>query len=190
MRRTLEEDKYSANGSIVDTDSDDDDHQYIYRGQTVRLERSTIIQAARKHLWLERGGGPSNQAAGSSIGDNDDADSRRGGKRKKKKGKRSKDDDRNNTSSSIHHDADRNSDVNNDGKDKDYERDEGSIFGQTTGSSNSTWVECDKCEKVSFPKLNGWFLFVSHSSLNRVKTNNAKLPWQRISPCSGDASVV
>jgi len=27
------------------------------------------------------------------------------------------------------------------------ERDEGSIFGQTTGASNSTWVECDKCKK-------------------------------------------
>ena len=27
------------------------------------------------------------------------------------------------------------------------EADGGSIFGQTTGSSNSTWVECDKCKK-------------------------------------------
>jgi hypothetical protein len=26
--------------------------------------------------------------------------------------------------------------------------DESSIFGQTTGSSNATWVECDKCKKV------------------------------------------
>ena len=31
---------------------------------------------------------------------------------------------------------------------RDDERDEGSIFGQTTGSSNATWVECDKCKKV------------------------------------------
>ena len=29
----------------------------------------------------------------------------------------------------------------------DLERDEGSIFGQTTGASNATWVECDKCKK-------------------------------------------
>jgi hypothetical protein len=28
--------------------------------------------------------------------------------------------------------------------------DESSIFGQTTGSSNATWVECDKCKKVSY----------------------------------------
>ena len=149
MRRTLEEDKYSANGSIVDTESDEDDHQYIYKGQPVRLERSTIMQAARKHLWLERGGGPSNQATGSSVGDNDDVESRRGGKRKKKKGKRSKEDDRNNNSSNSHHDTDRGADATNDGQENDYERDEGSIFGQTTGSSNSTWVECDKCKKVS-----------------------------------------
>ena len=26
--------------------------------------------------------------------------------------------------------------------------DDSSIFGQTTGSSNATWVECDKCKKV------------------------------------------
>lgn len=28
--------------------------------------------------------------------------------------------------------------------------DESSIFGQTTGSSNATWVECDKCKKVRY----------------------------------------
>ena len=28
MRKALEEDQYSANGSIVDTDSDDDEHQF------------------------------------------------------------------------------------------------------------------------------------------------------------------
>mmetsp|Transcript_5654 Transcript_5654/g.12025 ORF Transcript_5654/g.12025 Transcript_5654/m.12025 type:complete len:246 (+) Transcript_5654:117-854(+) len=32
-------------------------------------------------------------------------------------------------------------------KGAEMERDEGSIFGQTTGASNSTWVECDKCKK-------------------------------------------
>ena len=31
--------------------------------------------------------------------------------------------------------------------DDDLDRDGGSIFGATTGQSNSTWVECDKCKK-------------------------------------------
>ena len=30
---------------------------------------------------------------------------------------------------------------------EDLDRDGGSIFGQTTGATNSTWVECDKCKK-------------------------------------------
>merc|ERR1711933_443269 len=34
-----------------------------------------------------------------------------------------------------------------DSVDEDYDRDGGSIFGQTTGTTNSTWVECDKCKK-------------------------------------------
>ena len=42
----------------------------------------------------------------------------------------------------------------------EIERDEGSIFGQTTGSSNSTWVECDKCKK--WRRLRG---VVDHSKL-------------------------
>merc|ERR1711937_24553 len=45
-------------------------------------------------------------------------------------------------------------------KGKDMERDEGSIFGQTTGASNSTWVECDKCKK--WRRLRG---VVDHSKL-------------------------
>ena len=31
--------------------------------------------------------------------------------------------------------------------DDEFDRDGGSIFGATTGQSNSTWVECDKCKK-------------------------------------------
>jgi len=44
----------------------------------------------------------------------------------------------------------------NDGNEEDdLGVDESSIFGQTTGSSNATWVECDKCKKVSIFKL--WY---------------------------------
>jgi len=147
MRRALEEDQYSANGSIVDTDSDGDDQQYVYKGQSVRLDRNYLVQAARKHLWLGRGGGP-NVSASKKSDDNDETDSRRGG-RKKKKGKRSKDE---NHVSSLKDRSDNDMSSGIGGtcikvNDNDYERDEGSIFGQTTGSSNSTWVECDKCKK-------------------------------------------
>ena len=145
MRRALEEDQYSANGSIVDTDSDEDDHQYTYKGQSIRLDRNYLLQAARKHLWLERASG----APAVTPAENDDAENRRGKKPKRKKGKRGKEDVIG-VSASKASDADFSSDLTGgDGADSEaLERDEGSIFGQTTGSSNSTWVECDKCKKV------------------------------------------
>ena len=166
MRRALEEDQYSANGSIVDTDSDDDDLQYTYKGQSVRLDRSYLVQAARKHLWLERNAaGAMSSGAGSVDGgnggtggskddsgaDGDDADSRRARgsvNKKKKKGKRGKDDERVGKVGEADNGGGNVMGGNTVGGDNEFERDEGSIFGQTTGSSNSTWVECDKCKKV------------------------------------------
>lgn len=149
MRRALEEDQYSANGSIVDTDSDDDDHQHIYKGQSIRLDRNHLMQAARKHLWLERINGGS-----ASIGSGaDDPDGRRAGRKKKKKGKRTKEDDFAGALPSVTGgDVEQDMSIeesNSISVEKVFERDESSIFGQTTGSSNSTWVECDKCGKVS-----------------------------------------
>ena len=86
----------------------------------------------------------------------------RGGLRKKKKKKgrktgRGRDDadcstmdddmDMNDAESAV----DIGADADDDGDD-DYQvgEDESSIFGQTTGASNATWVECDKCKKVSW----------------------------------------
>jgi len=163
MRKALEEDQYSANGSIVDTESDDDELQSSYKGQPVRLDRSYLVQAARKHLWLERnasGSGGSAPAVGSgatgagikdtSSADGDDADSRPSrGNKKKKKGKRGKDDERVASPKPGQTDGVSANVIaaSSSSGDNDFERDEGSIFGQTTGSSNSTWVECDKCKK-------------------------------------------
>jgi len=145
MRRALEEDQYSANGSIVDTDSDDDDHQHIYKGQSIRLDRNHLMQAARKHLWLERINGGS-AAIGSGA---EDSDGRLAGR--KKKGKRSKDEDFLGAlppATGCDVEQDMNNEESKTGSvEKGFERDESSIFGQTTGSSNSTWVECDKCGK-------------------------------------------
>lgn len=165
MRRALEEDCYSANGSIVDTESDGDEHQYVYKGQSIRLDRNYLAQAARKHLWLERVSSGGNVISGPPGADMDESESRRAGRKKKKKGKRGKDDDRT-SSSKDRNDTDLSSTMggtSSGGNDNDFnERDEGSIFGQTTGQSNSTWVECDKCKKVRFFKLNfGIFLSIS-----------------------------
>jgi hypothetical protein len=159
MRKALEEDQYSANGSIVDTESDDEEHQYVYKGQSIRLDRNYLVQAARKHLWLEArnasiGGGTGvPPGSGGMINgcDLDDAETRRAGRKKKKKGKRGKEDERGMLSSKNgSDDSGLSSGIGGTGSsgNDEYERDEGSIFGQTTGSSNSTWVECDKCKKV------------------------------------------
>jgi hypothetical protein len=165
MRRALEEDQYSANGSIVLTDSDNDDHQHMYKGKSLRLDRNFLMQAARKHLWMERVNG--GNATGAGPGANaDDADSRRGGRKKKKKGKTPKEDDRgNNAPVKTRNDTEAACTIVGNTSattEKVFERDEGSIFGQTTGSSNSTWVECDKCKKVrvsyALPKVNRWKL--------------------------------
>ena len=41
------------------------------------------------------------------------------------------------------------------------EEEESSIFGQTTGASNATWVECDRCKKVSGNALGLWWYISS-----------------------------
>lgn len=147
MRRALEDDAYSALGSIVDTDTDDDDFDHrMLKGNVVRLDRSTILAAMRKRLWVER-------MSSASSGDNNtsravvstaaSADGIVGGvatcteANPKKRKKVTVVPSRKEEPTVVAEDAD---DV--------MERDEGSIFGQTTGASNATWVECDKCKKV------------------------------------------
>lgn len=151
MRRALEDDAYSALGSIVDTDTDDDDCEFRTRGGTIRLDRTTILAAMRKRMWVERmtetnSSGTSAIAVvgAASVGNANNSEST-GSKKKRKKtvvpapptvvARRSKD-----VAPKAPAEADLNDDV--------LDRDEGSIFGQTTGSSNATWVECDKCKKV------------------------------------------
>jgi hypothetical protein len=171
MRKALEEDQYSANGSIVDTDTDDDDHQYVYKGQAVRLDRSYLSQAARKHNWLGSGAvsGKTVTVCGAQNGPGDDEEAEddeqflpsaapstqkfsksKASAEKKKRG-------RNQYSNRVKEDAlakeasdsgSMSREVSGSSSADDVaERDEGSIFGQTTGASNATWVECDKCKK-------------------------------------------
>jgi len=195
MRQLLEEDKYSVQGSIVDTDSSDDeeDDRAIYatsggagghkRGMyaeeeatLIHLDRSVIARAARKRLRIEGmkgvmdtagsrkransivivedkdSGNPLSPMAASDVLSGDDSSGGRAGRKKKrKKGKRTSrgtDDDVINCNDDVSQppeglnvldSADLGDDI--------IVADESSIFGQTTGSSNATWVECDKCKK-------------------------------------------
>lgn len=192
MRRALEEDQYSANGSIVDTDTDDDENQYMYKGQSIRLDRAYLLQAAKKYSWLGdaviaagsiaaasfKGGATATNDEDTNFEDptdveegilNEDGSTNNAGSGGKKKPSRTKGKKGRNqytnrnqgsattgSSGGFRIDDKPNKGFVEVGKPKhiaalekvmDTERDEGSIFGQTTGSSNSTWVECDKCKK-------------------------------------------
>jgi hypothetical protein len=204
MRKALEEDQYSANGSIVDTDSDDDEHQYMYNGQSIRLDRAHLLLAAKKCGWLGDLGASGFALPGSGKGSAKDGDinfddagdeegilnadgstnnagsisKKKPSSKKKKKGNNQYTDRNNNSNSSSTNNTssfridDKPKCFTEVGKPKnigfigapdkgaEMERDEGSIFGQTTGASNSTWVECDKCKK--WRRLRG---VVDHSKL-------------------------
>ena len=182
MRQLLEEDKYSVPGSIVDTDSsdDEDDERNVYavsgghhkRGMydaedatKIRIDRSVIVRAARKRLRIEGMKGVMDTSTGgvrkraNSVIIVEDKESGNplspiaatdgeGRKNKSKKGKRNVEhgdidgEDDKSLTEEIGLEAD---DL---GEDM-MGADEISIFGQTTGSSNATWVECDRCKKVS-----------------------------------------
>jgi hypothetical protein len=170
MRKALEEDQYSANGSIVDTDTDDDEHQYVYKGQSVRLDRTYLGQAAKKHAWL--GGGTTTGKPlppGSTVSNDDEeeeddegdeeilstadsggskksAKAAKNAKDKKKRGGRNQFSGRGKGDDAAPKDTIASTGMSSTADDI-MERDEGSIFGQTTGASNATWVECDKCHK-------------------------------------------
>lgn len=142
MRRALEEDQYSAHGSIVDTDSDEED-QYTYRGKPVRLDRAALLQAVRKQSRLERMGAATVTAAMEQDNGEEEAD----GRPKNRKKKRRKEDDRAaTTDDAVAETKAVSSEIMGlDAPEDDL--DGGSIFGHTSGSSNATWVECDKCKK-------------------------------------------
>lgn len=192
MRQLLEEDKYSVPGSIVDTDSsdDEDDERNVYavsgghhkRGMydaedatKIRIDRSVIVRAARKRLRIEgmKGvmdtstGGVRKRAnsviivedkeSGNPLSPIAATDGEGGRKNKRKKGKRHGED------GEIDGEDDKSltEEIGLEGDDLGEDMmgaDEISIFGQTTGSSNATWVECDRCKKVGFTWYSSHYL--------------------------------
>lgn len=163
MRRALEDDRYSAVGSIVsDTDSGDDDEQ---------IHKSDVRAAMKRMLWTmerRRDGAASAADKTDSEGEAESArstGSRRGRKKKPKRkpGKPTKVIDESSKSSGLaiaiasrHPASDRPPKPTSgpgpgpgpDAGKGDDPYEEGSIFGPTTGSTQTTWVECDKCKKV------------------------------------------
>ena len=204
MKQLLEEHRYSQKGSVVETDSseDEDDERTIYAIQSgassskrgnygadatlsmLRLDRSTITRAMRKRLRIVelRGvidnSGVNKKRANSvvlvedhndnaiDVSEDDvkatDGDSTgRGGRKKKHKKKKRGHATRTVVtdvggscipivgSGNVHANQDQSMENGEEGNENnELGVDESSIFGQTTGSSNATWVECDKCKKV------------------------------------------
>jgi hypothetical protein len=156
MRKVLEEDCYSAIGSIVESGSEDEDAEYHGRG-AARLDRSAILSAMRKRVWMERMSGSAvlsvQEDEEQEEDDVDDQASRSSRKAKTKKKHRKKtrpgDESLAGTDSDAGGDSVTASDMMSveEPRPADTERDEGSIFGATAGASNATWVECDKCKK-------------------------------------------
>ena len=158
MRKVLEEDCYSALGSIVDTDSEDEDIEFRGRG-AARLDRSAILSAVRKRLWMERVSGStvvsSQDDDGDDVDDNASRASRTPRKKKRKKTRRG-DESLAGTDNEAESVAASETVSIDEPREVDTERDESSIFGATAGSSNATWVECDKCKKVRKGEWNGF----------------------------------
>ena len=220
MRRALEEDQYSAVGSIVDEADSEEEDLFLYRGQPVRLDRAAMLQTAKimaHNYWQPHGSKKAfSTATGQSKGsrrslshldvmsqamnggdddgdidmddmdefgdfDMDDDYDEGGGNNKasikesgRSKKKRKKEmigpafllggaevssavntctvvggagvvASSANSGISISQNRDSTADFLD--PEEDVDRDGGSIFGQTTGATNSTWVECDKCKK-------------------------------------------
>lgn len=180
MRRALEDDKYSALGSIVDTDTDDDEHDFrTSRGGTVRLDRNSIMTAMRKRLRTQRLAGsnvaivtPTTTSTTNVLEEKEEAAP------KKKKVKTVPPNSSRRNKGKIE-EAPRTQECKViDMNDDILGRDEGSIFGQTTGASNATWVECDKCKKVSFHHRLISSFFVT--KLLMPTGSHSKTQWRRL----------
>ena len=145
MRRVLEEDRYSAAGSIVE-EPDSDAEDYLYRGQPIRLDRAALQQATKKYMAREQRLFRLEEESGATASSSTEATPTpmSTGPRSKKKGKKKEDKVWTSNTASSPRRAEQDPLLDDD---VDLDRDGGSIFGQTTGSSNATWVECDKCKK-------------------------------------------
>lgn len=154
---------------VASSDNDDDGDQFTFRGHSVRLDRPALQQMARKYILRkqpsladsnEMTAGSDNEEeqdeldlGGKTRGDENAAVSA-GASRKSSKSKSSKDSKAKDESVRVTDTREdditeqKHQDLDLLGLEDDIDTDrDGSIFGQTMGASNSTWVECDKCKK-------------------------------------------
>eukprot|EP00816_Leptocylindrus_hargravesii_P007090 CAMPEP_0196824626 /NCGR_PEP_ID=MMETSP1362-20130617/92590_1 /TAXON_ID=163516 /ORGANISM="Leptocylindrus danicus, Strain CCMP1856" /LENGTH=411 /DNA_ID=CAMNT_0042204945 /DNA_START=53 /DNA_END=1288 /DNA_ORIENTATION=- len=180
MRRALEEEQYSALGSIIETDSSDDEAVVIGRSPRPSLDRGAIQAAFKKNLIRER-------AADESVGSivlvksqrSDEATSSVSTSTATSKSKSQqtspKGDD------SKHDDMDAQDADEEEASEEQDDEEDSSVFGQTStgggSNNNATWVECDKCKKwrrlrgtVDAKKLPPkWFCSMNKNDPERAK---------------------
>ena len=155
VRRAFEEDQYSASGSIVQdaASSDDEQDNFTYRGRSLRLDRAALQQSVRKYVLQQK------YPAVAVTADMEEEDEMSPDQAKettaatkKPKGGKAATTTTGKRKEETRSVPIRTSDITREldplGLDDDLDADrDGSIFGQTTCTSNSTWVECDKCKK-------------------------------------------
>jgi hypothetical protein len=134
-QKMLRLEQYSAVGSVVDTDNDNEDDSadvdFLYRGQPV--DRTALQQQARNYAQQQKKSVRFFETD-SEDEEEKDAEQRNLQANRKLRGLRKKE-------HMTHEDS-----LGLDGEPEEFDNG-GSIFGQTTGASHATWVECDKCKK-------------------------------------------
>ena len=153
------------------------------KGCKVKLDRNFLLANVKKHMRVEglknvqnfdeqvfledaddfcEGGGKSENFIPPNYDDEGEelaSDGKRIGKRKKKKRKGIKrgSEDVEDEGSSFGD----NGENHESGVEEEFGEIESSIFGETAGSSNATWVECDRCKKVSeLIRMNSRYCFL------------------------------
>jgi len=150
MRRALVEEEYSAIGSVVDTDTSDEEEDELVKG----IDRASILSAFRKNIYREKidkkkpfvkketrtskvvGGGRRGQNEVSKRRRNDDDDSSviNNNGSNKDSGVGEDEDD-------VIDDESRSSEFGDQGSSANTNE------GTGKGANNATWVKCDKCNK-------------------------------------------
>jgi hypothetical protein len=164
--------------------SDEEDH--VYRGRTLRLDRAALQQSVRAHVRQQQKMHIKSHAGRSHMDDDqEDAVSPHVSKdaamsKKPNKNSNKRKEETRSIATRAHSDNVNQNKRETDplGLDDDVDADrDGSIFGQTTGTSSSTWVECDKCKK--WRRLRGvidekklpprWFCSMNKSDPDRAR---------------------
>lgn len=147
MRRALEDEKYSALGSIVDTDSSEDDSSFAF-GARYGIDQTSIMDGFKQNLTREKENLPKSLnllAKAKNLQRADETGSSLSSLTTSNKAK--------NLSLGSYESKQAEADiVDDDGVEEQEDDEDSTMFGQSGNSNNATWVECDKCKKVNIMK--------------------------------------